>query len=233
MAVTLLEMRDRVRQRTGLEHDQDFVTDTELNQLINLKYQELYGLLERHGLHRASKTETVTANGATNYSMPLDFWAVLAVFRNDSGVNTYLERHDHRFRPGTQGIGGPASSYRMIGTKIEFDTIPTSGTYYVVYLPIPAELTNDLDTLDGVLGWEEYVVVACAIAVGIKDKVDVRDLWVELGRLETRIIDEVKASEMSENPVVQNVRLPRTHLPGGNRGVTGYWGSPSWLFRGW
>lgn len=220
-------------QRAGLEHGQDFVTTAEANALINLKYKELYGLLERHGLHRARLTEIITADGSASYPMPATLWAILAVFRDDGGTRTYLGRHDHRFMPGTTGGGGPANSYHMVGTQIEFDTLPTSGTYYVVYIPVPADLVDDVDTLDGVLGWEEYIVVAGAIALGIKDKVNVDDLRVDLRLLTDRIIDEAKAAEMSENPVVQNVRMPAGTLPGGNRGVQGYWGSPYALFRNW
>ena len=229
---TLLEVRERMLQRAGLEHNQDFVTTVEVNALINLKYKELYGLLARNGLLRAETPYDITANGASSYSLPDDHWATLAVFRLDGNVPIYLGRHDHRLRTSSVRVG-LASSYRVVGFDIEFDPRPSSGTYTVVYIPIPAELTADTDELDGVLGFEEYIVVAGAIALGIKDKVNVDDLRIDLREIKERIIDDAKAAEMSENPTVQNVRLPREYLPGGNRGVQGYWGSPYALFRGW
>jgi hypothetical protein len=229
---TLLEVRDRIRQRTGNEHDDDFVTNLELNGLINLKYKELYGLLARHGLLRAETPFPITANGATSYALPVDHWGTLAVFREDGMAPVYLTRHDHRTRT-TSTRKGPASTYRVVGFYIEFDPRPDTGSYTVIYVPVPPTLVDDADELDGVLGWEEYVVVAAGISVLVKDKLDTTDFRFELAQLEQRIIDEAKAAEFSENPTVQNVRLPRVALPGGDRGVTGYWGSPTWLFRGW
>lgn len=229
---TLLEVRDRIRQRTGNEHDDDFLTNTELNGLINLKYKELYGLLTRHGLLRAETTLPIVATGAATYALPTDHWGTLAVFRDDGLSPVYLTRHDHRTRTSTSRTG-PASTYRVVGSNIEFDPRPSNGNYVLVYIPVPANLVGDADVLDSVLGWDEYVVVAASIAVATKDKLDTADLRFDLAQLEQRIVDEAKAAELSENPTVQNTRLPRTVLPGGERGVSGYWGSPTWLFRGW
>lgn len=230
---TLLEVRNRIRQRSGHEHSQEFVTDAELDQLTNLKYKELYGLLIRSGLVRAETAFDIVANGNETYALPVDFWAVLAVFRDDGvGSRTYLTRHDHRYRSGTDSTG-PASTYRVRGSTIEFNTRPSSGDYVVVYVPIPGTLVDDDDTLDDVLGWDEYVVVAVSLAVAIKDKVDTADLRMDLAELRERIVDEAKAAELSENPTVQDVRCGPQYLPGGNRGVQGVWGNPYGLFRRW
>lgn len=230
---TLLDVRTRVRQRSGHEHSQEFVTDTELNQLINLKYKELYGLLTRSGLVRAETAFDIAANGNETYALPADFWAVLAVFRDDGvGSRTYLTRHDHRHRSSTTE-SGPASTYRVRGFSVEFDTRPSDGDYTVIYIPVPGTLTADTDTMDDVLGWDEYVVVAVSLAVAIKDKVDTADLRIDLAELKERIVDEAKAAELSENPTVQDVRCGPQYLPGGNRGVTGVWGNPFGLFRRW
>lgn len=229
---TLLEVRTRVRQRAGHEHSQEFVSDTELNQLINMKYKELYGLLTRSGLVRNEAEFPITADGSDTYPLPVDFWAVLAVFRTDTGVPVYLTRHDHRLRT-SDTMTGPGSTYRVRGVLIEFNPRPASGDYTVLYAPIPGLLTADTDTLDDVLGWDEYVVVAVALAVAIKDKVDTADLRMDLAMLNQRVVDEAKAAELSENPTVQDVRSRSSFLPGGDRGVSGYWGSPYGIFRGW
>lgn len=230
---TLLEVRTRVRQRSGHEHSQEFVTDAELNQLINLKYKELYGLLSRLGLARNETAFAIAANGSETYALPDDFWALLAVFRDDGlGARTYLTRHDHRYRSSTEN-SGPASTYRVRGYTIEFNTRPSDGDYTLVYIPVPATLAADTDELDDVLGWDEYIVVAVSLAVAIKDKVDTTDLRVDLAELKERIIDEAKAVELSENPTVQDVRRGPMCLPGGDRGVSGVWGNPFGLFRRW
>ncbi len=230
---SLLDVRTRIRQRSGHEHSQEFVTDAELNQLINLKYKELYGLLIRMGLARAETDFAIVADGSETYDLPEDFWAVFAVFRDDGvGARTYLTRHDHRYRSRSDN-SGPASTYRIRGHTIEFNTRPDSGDYTVVYIPVPDVLTEDTDELDDVLGWDEYVVVTVSIVVAVKDKVDTTDLRIDLAELRQRIVDEAKAVELSENPTVQDVRRGAAFLPGGNRGVTGVWGNPFGLFRRW
>lgn len=224
-------MRDRVRQRSGNEHTQDFITDTELNALINLKYKELYGKLTSWGIHKSETTYTIATDGSANYALPADLWAVLVVFRADSGAYARLDRHDVRFKPSTANQG-PAATYRVVGSAIEFSPVPSSGDYLLVYVPVPGDLELDSDTLDGVLGWEEYVVVACTISLLEKEQLDTTDHRRDLLALEARIIDEAKAAEMTEGHVVQDVRGCGGYiLPGGNRGVTGFWGYPG--FRYW
>lgn len=210
-SVTLATMRTRIRQRTDQEYsDSEFVTDAELTQLINTSYNELYGLLIRHSLHRTETVQTITANGAASYALPTDRFAILGVFRIDgTATKSFLARHDHRKRPDT-AVKSPAATYRVIGGNIEFIPVPASGTYEVVYVPIPGTLVDDADELDGVLGWEEYVVVDVAIRVLMKEESDVTDLKGERDRLHARIVDEANHAEMSEGLVVANVRRTQT-----------------------
>jgi hypothetical protein len=167
------------------------------------------------------------------YTLPSDLWAILTVFRvDDSGEYVLLNRHDFRVRPSVT-FGGPASTYRVVGSSIEFNPLPTSGDYLVVYVPVPPEFVLDTDTFDSVLGFEEYVVIACTIALLEKEQLDTDMHRADLAKIERDIIDAAKAAEMTEGHVVQDVRNRRTWLPGGNRGVTGYWGYPGSFYRGY
>ncbi len=215
---TLLEIRTAAYQRANMEYDASaqaedrFVTDTEANALINKGYKELYGHLIRHGMHRAESVEEITADGSETYPMPDDFYALLTVHRVEDGHGYLLARHDHRQRPRTELGGVPATSYRVIGSTITFDPIPESGTYEVRYVPIPGTLTDDDDTVDGVLGWEEYVVLYVAVKLLQKEGSHqaAAALQSDMRELMSRIQDEAHAAEMSEGQVVQNVR---THGP--------------------
>lgn len=228
-SITFATIRTRVRQRTDQEYsDSEFVTDAELNQLINTSYNELYGLLVRHSLHRSETVQEITATGATSYPLASDFYAVLGVFRVDGTERCLLPRHDHRHRPNT-AVTGPATSYRIVGSTLQLSPLPTSGTYELVYVPVPADLTADADTLDGVLGWEEYVVVDVAIRVLMKEESDVSDLRAERERLQARIVDEANHVEMTDGIVVQNTRrtLQTAYDEGDYVGARGYRG-PRW-----
>lgn len=224
-SITLSTLRTRIKQRTDQEYsDSEFVTDAELTQLINTSYNELYGLLVRHSLHRTETTHSITANGALSYALPSDFYSVLGVWRLDGTARTFLPRHDHRHRPDT-GVKGPANTYRIIGLSLQFSPFPQSGTYELVYVPVPGTLSADGDTLDGVLGWEEYVIVDVAIRVLMKEESDVSDLQRERERLAARIVDEANHAEMSEGLVVANTRGYLQSYDEGDYTQRGYRGS--------
>lgn len=203
MAVELSTIRDRIRQRADMEHT-DFVTDAELTQLINTSYNELYGLLVRYSMQRTETTFSITANGSSAYTLPADFYSLIGVFRTDGEVKTRLTRFSERFRPGS--TSGTATTYRLVGMTVVLYPKPASGTYEAIYIPTPGQLSADDDTLDGVLGWEELVVIDCAIRVLQKEEADVSSLKQDKAILLQRIADEYHAVEFTENWTVQNVR---------------------------
>jgi hypothetical protein len=233
---TLLEVRTMAFQRanleydTGVEDEDRFVTDAEANRLVNLGYKELYGALIRHGMHRSETVDEIEADGSATYALPDDFFAVLTVHRIEDGAGYLLSRHDQRTRPRTDMTGAPAATYRIVGSTIAFNPVPDTGDYEVRYVPVPGTLSADADTLDGVLGWEEYVVLFVASKLLQKEgshqaaaalQSDMRELMV-------RIQDEAQAAEMSEGTTVANVRggepyTPGDFIGGGRPGAWFYW----------
>jgi hypothetical protein len=221
---TLAEVRTRALQRADMEYNSAvaggnrYVTTTELNQLINVSYKRLYGTLVRYGMHRAETTYAITGDGRfSTYDLPADMYAILGVYRvEDSGDSVYLGRHDHRHRPNTQRTND-ASTYRVVGADIQFSPYPADGTYHVVYVPGPADLSADSDTIDSVLGWEEYVVIDVAIKLKLKEGTDVSGLLADRELLIRQIQDEARDEEMSETYTIADVRGGSERLlPGGD-----------------
>ncbi len=208
---TLAEIRTRVRRRTDNEHTGDFVTNTELNDLINVKAMELYELLVIHGLHRAESTQTISPTSAVlSYSLNADVFAILGVWGQSSStdIRRWLTRHDHRIYP---DINTPADAetYRVAGSKIEFNPVPNKGTYTIRYVPIPTAMVVDTDTFDGMLGWEEWVVIAASLDVLTKEDGDpntISRLERELYRQHDRIKMAAQNVEISEYPSIAKVR---------------------------
>lgn len=203
MATTLLQLRTRVRQRADIVGS-DFVTDTELTQLINTAYNELYGLLVTKSLHRAETTYNVVTDGSAGYTVPVDFFGLIGVYRTEGEDKIPLERFPDKFRPGTRT--GDATMYRISGSTLVLYPNPSSGTYELVYIPVPAELSADDDTLDGVLGWEEFVVLEAAICCLEKEESDTAKLEYKRDRILKRIQDEAAAVEFTETARVESVR---------------------------
>lgn len=213
MAVTLQELRTRCLERADMVFNSAvaagdrYITTTELNALINTSYAELYGTLVRYGMHRDEELATVVTDGTAKYQLPADIYAVLGVYRVETnGDRTYLSRHDHRLRPNQSRTQAKAHTYRVVGANMEFNPIPTSGTYELVYIPVPGEMSADEDQIDGVLGWEEYVVIDVAIKLKQKEDSDPALLMAERERLLRRIQEESRDEEMSECGTVQSVR---------------------------
>src|SRR5690606_9023000 len=125
-------------------------------------------LLLRKPLQRAESVETITADGSPFYALPADFLGVIGVFRDAGEVKYPLKRFPDKFRPGNrQRI---AHYYRLQGNTLVLFPKPTTVTYALVYIPLPGTLSTDSDELDGVLGWEEFVVIEASINVLTKEE---------------------------------------------------------------
>lgn len=241
MAVTRLQLRTRILQRTNHEHDTDdegTVSVAECNGLIEKSRLELFALLVKAGLQSVPESlTTITATGAANYALPNDYFAIQDVYRIDGNVKYRLTRHDARIRPNTV-ITGVASTYRVSGTGedavIEFYPMPPNGSYPVHYIAIPTAMASDSDTVDGVLGWEEYIVVDVSIDIYEKDGLDTRPLLARKEALLRRIQEESAIRDLHEGIYVQDVRAVSADsmglrdmygmLPGGFRGSWPWWG---------
>lgn len=216
----------------GVQDEDKFVTDAEVDRWVNMAIKELVGLLTRHGMHWTEAVYELDASAdltdGVGY-LPTDTWSVITVHGVDDDGNRWrLSRHGHRFRPNPE-IEADAQSYRVyktttadatVGvtlgsfTQIELDPNPTSGTYEIRYVPVPTDLVDNEDEFDGVLGWEEYIHTWVARRILIKEGSSVSDLDRTLMDLRARIQDEAQASELSEGMTIANVRNGRGRLPG-------------------
>jgi hypothetical protein len=168
--VTLTQLQTRVRQRADAEGD-PHVTDAEITGLINDAYTGLYDQLILScppDYFRTTNTFS-TANGTVSYSLPTDFYKVRQVYSVDeSGV----------FRPLNQIDEVARYSYRA-----------PDGVYSVRldYVPVAGTLTNANDTMDGINGWDEAVVLQAAIDIKNKKEDDPGALLAKKREVEERI----------------------------------------------
>jgi hypothetical protein len=238
MSTTLLQLRDRTRQRSDNEYsDGEFVVDEELNGLINVSHKHLFALLVESGLHTVEETiYDLVSDGSLTYALPDDCYAVAGVFRPESGEYLPLGRHSQRVFPSDR-VEQRAVTYRNHGALesavIELNPRTSTDTYKVRYVGVPADFTADTDTIEGVVGWEEWIVYDVAIKIltkeGIWDAVD--RLQAQQDRLSYKIEAQASERDLHHSAVVKNVGRSSDSLidengflPGGNRGIRGYWG---------
>jgi hypothetical protein len=68
-----------------------------------------------------------------------------------------------------------AAFYRYLiqGSKIKIMPQPSAGiTFKMWYVPAPAKITTTVQTIDGVSGWEEVVILTAAIQIMNKQELD-------------------------------------------------------------
>jgi hypothetical protein len=176
---TLLELRTQARQRADMVGS-NFVSDTELTGYINSSAAELYDLLiAQFEDYKVTSGNISVVPSTSSYSLPTDFYKLLGVdLVVDSQGNAvtlkpfvFAERNAYMFTPTWNVVGLAYLRYHMIGDSIRFVPVPNqTQTVKLWYIPALTKLSADADTLDGVNGWEEYVVVDAAIKMLAKEE---------------------------------------------------------------
>lgn len=193
--VTLSDMRTRVRQRADAEAD-PHVTDSEITGLINNARTAFYDLLIGSAppdYFRTSSTFS-TANGTVAYNLPSDFYKLRQLYVIDAtGIYRPLEQVDEVAR----------YSYRAPNAVCSMR---------LDYVPVPTDLSADGDTLDGINGWDEFVVLTAAIDIKNKKEDDASALIRKRAELQQRIESMAPRDEGSPRHIIR-----RNHYGQGRR----------------
>jgi hypothetical protein len=167
--VSLLTLRTRVRQRTHYENS-TFVTDAELNSWINDSYRELYDwLTATFDAYAVSQTDNVISS-ANTFALPSDFYKLLGVDLLISAPDQYQTLPRIQFSDRNTAARG----YELRGPNVVIYPYSTAAghTYRLFYVPTPTVLTADGDTLDGIDGFDELIVLDTCLKVVAKSSED-------------------------------------------------------------
>lgn len=238
-ARTLQAMRDQARSYADAVQSQN-TTNAQALVWINQSLALLWGKLTTLDAQRFMVTTTLTPNGALEYDfadaavfspVASDFASLLGVDRmsnggrqpldpftfNDRGVDSltgaYGSCSDVRYAIRRQGIDGA-------DTRLAFDRAPPPGSYEVHYIQAPQTLAGDLDTFDGVAGFEEWVVLRVAILMAGREESDASHLVMMLRDVENDIKALGAKRDAGRAPV------PAKIFGRHNRGQRGTW--PRW-----
>jgi len=203
MATTLLSLRNQAKQQSDMVNS-SFITDAEWNTYIQNSYLELYGLIvENFGndyFTQAPATGyTFTTDGINQFfALPTDFFKLLGVDVQISAPGYWASLKMFTF----------ADRNRLSVTNTQ---IPMAGqTIRMFYVPRATIPTADVDTIDGVNGWEEYITVdACMKARG-KEESDVSVFAARKAALLQRLEAEVNNRDAGSPAVIGDVQGRRT-----------------------
>lgn len=196
LTVTLLQLRNQARQRADMENS-TFIADSELNAYINSSYAELtdilVGVFEDYNLKSGAIS---VVSGTDTYPLPADFYKLrgvdLVIDANGNSVTlkpfSFNERNAYLFTPTWNVVGLSYLRYHMQGNNIRFVPIPNSTqSIKLWYIPAITQLSADGDTLDGVNGFEEYIIIDAAIKMLIKEESDTTALMMQKEALRKRV----------------------------------------------
>ena len=202
MSVTLAELKTRVRRRADMERS-NFVSDSELTEYISSSYKELYDLLVAtfEDYYTLDPVAFTLAAGEFTFDLPDNFYKLRGVdgkLNNSSSVTDFetvlpfnFNERNKRNREFNRALFGIISiTYRIVNNKLYiYPQEAAAGQYRIWYIPLASDLTTDTDTVDGVNGWEEYIVIDAAIKMMGKEESDTSVLKEEKERIKQRIID--------------------------------------------
>lgn len=178
-----------------------FIGTTEWLTYVSASYAFLYDLLVKAGENYFESTQTLTA---ASTALPSDYYGTKTVYYVPS-TNQYVPLRrveDNEFHLYYDGGGSSyPTGYRVAGANIVLLPAGTTvGTCIHYYVPAPADITSGSTTIDGVSGWEEFIVLDCAIKARIKAESSVEELVRERALILQRIED------MAENRSLQTAR---------------------------
>jgi hypothetical protein len=196
--VSLKQIRDDIRSLADQPEEADpFDTNQELNRMINRSLKRWYTEVARACPERYETVQSITANSTGPASasvfyngyclLPSDHMTTLFVDRVVSSRRIPVDLLMPQERNAWSGTNGDAIGYRVIRDRLYMMPAPTSGSYELRYVPAFQDLVSDTDTVDGINGWEQWVVYDVVYQAFVKEETDVnaikadRDqLWVEI-----------------------------------------------------
>lgn len=182
---TLGSIRLQAQQRSDMVNSQ-FITNAEWNAYINASFYELYDILvQKFGddYFVATPFTYTTQTNTQTYPLPVDFYKLLGVevALNTGDPNSWVTLKNFNFidrnrwsYPNIYTFYGITNlRYRLNGNNIMLVPINQAGqTLRIWYIPRNKILINDTDIIDGVSGWEEYIIVDACIKAWVKQESD-------------------------------------------------------------
>lgn len=215
MTTTVSSILSAARQRSDMVGSQ-FVTDAEWISYINYSYKELYDILVSKFEDYYTKEPAYTFTLATGNSvaLPNDFYKMRGLDRAVSGTEyytihpyTFEERNNRRRATVFRGLY-PNIRYRIYGGKIYFTPDDAAnGDYRLWYIPLASTLTATTDTVDGVNGWEEYIIVDTCIKALTKEESDVSVFAMQKASLLKRIEEMAANRDVGETQRITDVTM--------------------------
>jgi len=217
--VTLADLKTRSREAADMVGS-TFIEDPELTRYINASAQELYDLLIASYTQEYYLTESdiTIVSGTDLYDLPADFYKLLGVdlVLSSGGAGEAVTLQPYMFSERNKYLNSYVSSfsnngavrakYRLQNNQIKMIPEPSGGFKLTVhYIPSMTKFVSDVDTFDGVNGWEEYIIIDTAIKMLRKEESDITALTFEKNDMLKRIESMAKDRDAGSPDYVADV----------------------------
>jgi hypothetical protein len=204
-AITLEDLMTRCRERADMV-DSEFIEDDELITYINASYTELYDILvSKFEDYYTLPPDDFTISSGNTYDLPSDFYKLRGIDKSLGG-SSYMNLRKFNFNERNQDSTYrtirrvPTVSYRIVGDKVYFEpAAQATGDYRLWYIPAVTLLVDESDTVNGVNGWEEYIVIDTAIKMLSKEESSTSHLETAKESM-LRRIDSMAMNRDSDQP---------------------------------
>ncbi len=228
--ITLLEIRNRCKMESD-NVGQTFISDFEWDEYIRGSYRELYGLIVQafgndYFVQAPAAGYTFVTDGINQYfNLPDEFFKLLGVDLQVSSPNFWVTLKPFAF----------AERNRL---SISNNPTPQAGqTIRILYVPRLCPPTVDGDVVDGINGWEEYIVIDAVIKALTKEESDVSIFMARKQAIIDRLNSEVEnrdagASACIVDTIGRQARAMRYRINGNKLWLIGN-GQPGYGYGDW
>jgi hypothetical protein len=195
--VTLASLKKQIKERTDQTSSQ-FIGDSELLTYINGSYRELYDVLIQctPDWNLAIADFTLTSD---TLALPDNFYMLRGIDNLSAGVQGGIPMKKFNFADRAAGRrfayygDWRTMQYRVINNTILFSQgAGNTGNFSGIsvrlwYVPVPADLVLDTDTIDAVNNWSEYIIVDVAMKIVTKEEQDASVYKFQKDQIKERI----------------------------------------------
>ncbi len=213
-SVTLSDLRTQALDLSDLTNSASPVT-ARVTDYVNAALGELWDILTTSFEDYVRSTSTITISAGTSaYSLPSDFYKAIKVFSAVGDDRYRLERfsldeYDTISDPYAGSVTSTSSlRYRIMGNQILFAPMPaSSGSVELWYVPQLTKLSGDSDTVHVSIpvGWEDFVALAAAVRLRIRDQQDASQLQALKQEARARILAAAEDRDTGEPQRITDV----------------------------
>ncbi len=211
LTVTLTSLYNQVR----LLSDNARLTDTQILPMINAGYCQLYDkLTEAYGADYNLSITTFNTSATTTYALSTvapNFYKLRGLDVQYQGtqylpLKPFIWKDRNAYTAAFASLGqfpGTYLRYRIQGASIVFTPLPNAVQQIrMSYTPAPTLLVNTSDTIDGIDGWEQYVINFAAMQCLMNEEADTSQIAQQQMQMENRITKMAMERDSGEPQIV-------------------------------